>query len=275
MCGPRSLRIRMWIGIWPPSRALIFALAPERAPAPLWPRPEVLPMPEPSPRPTRLRALRSAGGGLQVRAGPPGLLGPGPASRVAVTRCSSAQQRIIGPHQVADLAAACPCHDLRRVPERTSTELADATQSQWTRRTVPLSVALVGAVGRHLTWRRHLHAARPATRWSRAGRLASIASSAAPARRRRRPRTEHAVDGQATQLGDLLGPAQGMQAGDGRLHEVDRVLRARTTWLSTSRMPASSSTARTPPPAITPVPSAEAGFRSTRPGAEDAQRSGG
>src|SRR3954468_8071644 len=33
---------------------------------------------------------------------------------------------------------------------------------------------------------------------------------------------------------------------------------------STSRMPASSSTARTPPPAITPVPS-EAGFRNTRP----------
>ncbi len=36
-------------------------------------------------------------------------------------------------------------------------------------------------------------------------------------------------------------------------------------------MPASSSTARTPPPAITPVPG-EAGFSSTRPGAEDAGR---
>src|SRR3954471_18542303 len=33
---------------------------------------------------------------------------------------------------------------------------------------------------------------------------------------------------------------------------------------STSRIPASSSTARTPPPAMTPVPS-EAGFRKTRP----------
>ena len=31
MCGPRSLRIRMWIGIWPPSnRARCFA--PEREP---------------------------------------------------------------------------------------------------------------------------------------------------------------------------------------------------------------------------------------------------
>ena len=38
---------------------------------------------------------------------------------------------------------------------------------------------------------------------------------------------------------------------------------------STSRMPASSSTARTPPPAMTPVPS-EAGFRNTRAGAVDA-----
>ena len=36
-------------------------------------------------------------------------------------------------------------------------------------------------------------------------------------------------------------------------------------------MPASSSTARTPPPAITPVPGA-AGFKKTRPGTEDAGR---
>src|ERR687898_995605 len=64
MCGPRSLRIRMWIGVWPPSK-LIFFFAPEREPAPLWPRPEVLPMPEPSPRPTRLRGLREPGVGFR------------------------------------------------------------------------------------------------------------------------------------------------------------------------------------------------------------------
>ncbi len=52
MCGPRSLRIRMWIGICPPSKALLL-FEPERDPAPFWPRPEVLPWPEPSPRPTR------------------------------------------------------------------------------------------------------------------------------------------------------------------------------------------------------------------------------
>src|SRR4029453_6909073 len=33
--------------------------APARAAAPLWPRPVVLPVPEPWPRPTRLRSLRA------------------------------------------------------------------------------------------------------------------------------------------------------------------------------------------------------------------------
>ena len=64
MCGPRSLRIRMWIGVWPPSKRTR-RLLPEREPAPLWPRPEVLPVPEPSPRPTRLRFLREPWAGLR------------------------------------------------------------------------------------------------------------------------------------------------------------------------------------------------------------------
>ena len=42
--GPRSLRVRMWIGFCPPSYPA-FRLLPERAPAPLWPRPAVLPRP--------------------------------------------------------------------------------------------------------------------------------------------------------------------------------------------------------------------------------------
>jgi hypothetical protein len=53
----------MWIGIWPPSRAGLL-LEPERAPAPFSPRPEVLPVPDPSPRPMRLRGLRLPGEGL-------------------------------------------------------------------------------------------------------------------------------------------------------------------------------------------------------------------
>src|SRR3954452_20154556 len=48
---------RMWSGIWPPSKPLIET--PERALAPFWPRPAVLPLPEPMPRPTRMRPLRA------------------------------------------------------------------------------------------------------------------------------------------------------------------------------------------------------------------------
>src|SRR3954453_24008730 len=63
MCGPRSLRIRMWMGVCPPSK-FTFCRAPEREPAPLWPRPDVLPVPEPSPRPMRLRGRRDPGAGF-------------------------------------------------------------------------------------------------------------------------------------------------------------------------------------------------------------------
>src|ERR1700730_2330276 len=43
-------------GIWPPSKPLM--RTPERAVWPLPPRPAVLPLPEPMPRPTRMRFLR-------------------------------------------------------------------------------------------------------------------------------------------------------------------------------------------------------------------------
>src|ERR1700712_1242054 len=49
--------IRMWSGIWPPSKPL--TETPDRALAPFWPRPAVLPLPEPIPRPTRIRPLRA------------------------------------------------------------------------------------------------------------------------------------------------------------------------------------------------------------------------
>src|SRR5947209_20205848 len=65
MCGPRSLRIRMWMGFWPPSKRAR-RLAPERDPHPFWPRPAVFPVPEPSPRPTRLRAFLDPGAGLRL-----------------------------------------------------------------------------------------------------------------------------------------------------------------------------------------------------------------
>src|SRR5256885_10572940 len=87
MCGPRSLRIRMWMGICPPSK-FERVLEPAREPAPFWPRPDVLPVPEPSPRPTRLRALREPGAGLSV---------------CRPMRCSSVVSSAIGDlHEVAD-----------------------------------------------------------------------------------------------------------------------------------------------------------------------------
>src|SRR5579883_212263 len=46
-------------GIWPPSKPLI--RTPERAVWPLPPRPACLPLPEPMPRPTRIRALDEPG----------------------------------------------------------------------------------------------------------------------------------------------------------------------------------------------------------------------
>src|SRR5205085_341455 len=49
--------IRMWSGIWPPSKPK--TETPERLFWPFWPRPPVLPSPEPMPRPTRTRPLRA------------------------------------------------------------------------------------------------------------------------------------------------------------------------------------------------------------------------
>src|ERR1700722_17585381 len=46
-------------GIWPPSKPLI--RTPERAVWPLPPRPDCLPLPEPMPRPTRMRGLDAPG----------------------------------------------------------------------------------------------------------------------------------------------------------------------------------------------------------------------
>src|SRR3954447_26954989 len=129
MCGPRSLRMRMWIGIWPPSK---FArdFEPEREPAPFWPRPDVLPVPEPSPRPTRLRGRRLFGAGLSV--------------------CSpkSSVFSVIDPHQVAD-AVEHPA-GLRGVLD--IDRVADAPQPERAQRVELLLVRAVLALDL-----RHLH----------------------------------------------------------------------------------------------------------------------
>src|SRR5262249_26668225 len=54
---------RRWSGICPPSNPTLWK-PPERAFCPLWPRPAVLPQPEPTPRPTRWRGLLAPGAGF-------------------------------------------------------------------------------------------------------------------------------------------------------------------------------------------------------------------
>src|SRR6202008_9244 len=62
--NPRLGR-RRCSGIWPPSKPRI-RLEPEREPCPLCPRVDVLPCPEPIPRPTRLRFLFAFFGALRL-----------------------------------------------------------------------------------------------------------------------------------------------------------------------------------------------------------------
>src|SRR3954451_1802592 len=93
MCGPRSLRIRMWIGFWPPSCPTFF-FEPAREPAPFWPRPEVLPKPEPSPRPIRFLRWREPGFGFRL------------CSPISSVLTSSA----IDLHQVGHLGQHAPGH---------------------------------------------------------------------------------------------------------------------------------------------------------------------
>src|SRR3954449_893525 len=122
MCGPRSLRIRMWMGICPPSK-LCRVLEPDREPAPFWPRPAVLPKPEPSPRPTRLRSLREPGAGLRV---------------CRPIRCSSAIDDL---HEMADAVDHAP----RLLVVLDLDDVVDPAQAQRAQR---VELRLVGAVAR-------------------------------------------------------------------------------------------------------------------------------
>src|SRR5436305_3012387 len=53
------------MGFWPPSNRAR-RLAPDREPQPFWPRPAVLPVPDPSPRPMRFGDLRAPSAGLRL-----------------------------------------------------------------------------------------------------------------------------------------------------------------------------------------------------------------
>src|SRR3954462_4203681 len=124
MCGPRSLRIRMWIGFWPPSWPTFF-FEPERAPAPFWPRPEVLPKPEPSPRPIRFLRWREPGFGFRL------------CSPISSALISSA---ILDLHEVCDARD----HPAQGLVVLLLGDAADLAQVQRTQRVALLGVCAVG-----------------------------------------------------------------------------------------------------------------------------------
>src|SRR6478609_1219261 len=223
------------MGIWPPSKRAR-SLAPERDPAPLWPRPEVLPMPEPWPRPTRLRGLRLLGAGLSV--------------------CSP--KSVIDLHQVAHAMQ----HPARLGGVLDVDRVADLAQAQRFQRPALLRVGPVRALDLC-----HLHGVATSSSVGVSVAGASSASVGAPSRvsvaalSPPRPRTWSMERPRsfATSSGvrrDCSPATVALTRLIGFCVPSDLL---RMSW-----MPASSSTARTPPPAMTQVPG-EAGFRKTRP----------
>src|SRR3954467_6528823 len=236
MCGPRSLRMRMGTGIGPPSK-LWRVFAPAREPAPFWPRPDVLPVPEPSPRPMRLRARRLPGAGLRVCR---------PKSSFSV----------IDPHQVADAVQ----HAARLRGVLDLDRVADAAQPERAQRVELLLVRAVLALDL-----RHLHdagassaasvvpfAAPPSASPAGAPSSVSVAARSPPSPSTwliDRPRSS------ATSSGVRRDCSPATVAFTRLIGFCEPSDLLRMSW-----MPASSRTARTPPPAMTPVPS-EAGLR--------------
>src|SRR3954468_2263666 len=239
MCGPRSLRIRMWIGIWPPSK-FTRLLEPEREPAPFWPRPDVLPVPEPSPRPTRLRALRLPGAGLSVWS---------PKSS------ELSEFSVIDPHQVADAVQ----HAARLRGVLDVDRVADAAQPQRAQRVELLLVRAVLAFDL-----RHLHDAGASSAASVVpfdSPVGAPSSVSVAARSPPRPST-WLIDrprSSATSSGVRRDCRPWTVAFTRLIGFCEPSDLLRMSW-----MPASSRTARTPPPAMTPWPS-EAGWRKTLP----------
>src|SRR3954451_6657791 len=244
MCGPRSLRIRMWIGIWPPSK-FERDLEPVREPAPFWPRPEVLPVPEPSPRPTRLRALRLPGAGLSV---------------CSPKSWELSEFSVIDPHQVADAVQ----HAARLRGVLDLDRVADAAQPERAQRVELLLVRAVLALDL-----RHLHdagassaasvvpfAAPPSASPAGAPSSVSVAARSPPSPSTwliERPRSS------ATSSGVRRDCSPATVAFTRLMGFCEPSDLLRMSW-----MPASSRTARTPPPAMTPVRS-DAGLRKTLP----------
>src|SRR3954447_4478490 len=224
---PLSLGSRMWIGIWPPSKA---GGTWQRALVPLVPRPAVLPL-EASPRPTRVFAVLAPGAGRRWWS------------------LSVMSVHFLDRHEVTDGVDHAP--DLGAV--LLDDHVADPLQAQGAQ-----GLALVGlaADGRALLLDLELCHQDVTSAAATAGCSARARSSAAGA------------------TCSTVSPRRAATAsGCSSMRSASTVAWTMLIWLdepsdllSTSWMPAHSRTARTGPPAITPVPGA-AGRRSTTPAA--------
>src|SRR3954464_8930503 len=197
-------------------------------------------MPEPSPRPTRLRALRLPGAGLSVWS---------PKSS------GLSEFSVIDPHQVADAVQ----HAARLRGVLNLDRVADAAQPERAQRVELLLVRPVLAFDL-----RHLHDAGASSAASvvpfdsPAGPASSVSVAArSPPRPRTwlidRPRSSATSSGVRR---DWSPATVALTRLIGFCEPSDLL---RMSWI-----PASSRTARTPPPAMTPVPG-EAGLSITRP----------
>src|SRR5271166_4740740 len=237
MCGPRSFRMRMWIGICPPSKRAL-RLEPDRAPAPFWPRPAVLPVPDPSPRPTRLRGRRLPGAGARLcspmRSCPefPGALtcpplplrGGGQREACRGTARSPRPARYARCDAVRASAACRAVSCSRRSSIGAGSPSACSSRGRLglyggRRRDRGRLCARLGLTGRRLAGGRRLlrcPVGRPAARGPIVG------SERLGARGRRVAEAEDLADRQPPQLCYLLGGAQAAQPGNGGLDQVDR-----------------------------------------------------
>src|SRR6185312_4754327 len=207
-------------GIWPPSNPRL-CLKPERDFAPLCPRPAVLPLPEPWPRPIRFFACLAPFGGrrlLRFIA-----LLPDFHQVTDLQDHASCRRRVRQLHRVADAPQAHALDDPRLVPVEADRALAERDRQ-------PLAAVLLRR--RLLRGRRHYRV---------------------PAGSSSRPRSLSTLPGSRSSISPW------------------KVARTTLWWLadpidlvSTFWMPADSTTARTAPPAMMPVPSG-AGWSSTCP----------
>src|SRR6266568_178533 len=240
---------RRWSGIWPPSKPSK-CLFPERAFWPLPPRPAVLPRPEAWPRPTRVFRRFAPLGALRFESDMKGLLLPSGCADLTRRPADGGSGLGLG---LASLAAdgrgsvhPLPLDEVRNLPDHPK-RLGGVGEDL-------RGVALLEAEARDddPVFRRaagepldELHFDGSHLVLSYAPE--SVMSATCLPRSRAASSTERSRLSPATvALSTLCG------------------LREPWHFVSTLRTPAASRTARTAPPAMTPVPS-PAGFRSTRP----------